>query len=136
VVLVYVLAIAFGIGWVLTNHHQRNLRASAQKLSLETIDDARKLFGLVEHAPCGYHSLNEHGMILKINRTELQWLGYSADELIGKQLYRKLVISETRGAFDEAFRRVLEDGHEGSAECELMCRDRSTLRARLLLSTW
>ena len=74
-VLVYVLAIAFGIGWVLTNHHQRTLRAGAQELSLETIDYARQLFDLVKHAPCGYHSLNEHGVILKINRTELQWLG-------------------------------------------------------------
>ncbi|WP_018403149.1 sensor domain-containing diguanylate cyclase [Marinobacter gelidimuriae] len=131
VVLVYVLAIAFGIGWVLTNHHQRTLRAGAQKLSLETRDDARELLDLYEHAPCGYHSLNKHGVILKINRTELQWLGYSADELIGKQLYRELVTSETRDAFDEAFRQVLGDGHEGSAECELMCRDGSTLQVAI-----
>jgi diguanylate cyclase (GGDEF)-like protein/PAS domain S-box-containing protein len=78
-------------------------------------------------APCGYHSLNERGVILKINRAELQWLGYSADELIGKQLYRELVTSETRDAFDEAFREVLGGSHEGSAECELMCRDGSTI---------
>ncbi|WP_053076104.1 sensor domain-containing diguanylate cyclase [Marinobacter psychrophilus] len=134
-VLVYVLAIAFVSGWVLTNHHQRTLRACAQKLLLETIDYARELFDLVEHAPCGYHSLNEHGVILKINRTELQWLGYSADELIGKQLYRELVTSETRGAFDEAFRRILEEGHGGSVECELMCRDRSTLRVAIKANT-
>jgi len=127
VVLVYVLAIAFGIGWVLTNHHQRTLRAGAQKLALETRDYAREFFDLYEHAPCGYHSLNKHGVILKINRTELQWLGYSADELIGKQLYRELVTSETRGAFDEIFRQVLGNNHEGSGKCELMCRDGSTL---------
>ena len=127
VALVYALAIAFGIGWVLTNHHQRTLRACAQKLSLETRDYAQEYFDLYEHAPCGYHSLNEHGVILKINRTELQWLGYSADKFIGKQLYRELVTSETRDAFDEAFRQVLGDNHKGSAECELMCRDGSIL---------
>lgn len=127
VALVYVLAIAFGIGWVLTNHHQRTLRARAQQLSREARDYARELTDLYEHAPCGYHSLNEKGVIIMINRTELQWLGYSSDELIGEKPYRELVTPETRGAFDEAFRQVLADGHEGSAECELMRRDGSTL---------
>ncbi|MCL7942917.1 diguanylate cyclase [Marinobacter sp. ATCH36] len=126
VVLVYVLAIAFGIVWVLSNHHQQRLRARAQQLSLEAKDTARELTDLYQQAPCGYHSLNEHGVITRINNTELRWLGYSADEIIGKQLYRELVTPETREAFDAAFRQVLGEDHEGSAECELMCRDGST----------
>jgi PAS domain S-box-containing protein len=126
VALVYVLAVAFGIVWVLSNHHQRRLRARAQRLSLEAKDTARELTDLYQNAPCGYHSLNEHGVITRINATELRWLGYSAEELIDKQLYRELVTPETREAFDTAFRQVLGEGHEGSAECELMCRDGST----------
>lgn len=30
---------------------------------------------LYNHAPCGYHSLDKGGFILRINDTELQWLG-------------------------------------------------------------
>lgn len=123
VILVYGLAIAVGIGWVLSNHHLRTLKSNAQRLSLEAKEYARELADLYENAPCGYHSLNEDGVIIKINRTERQWLGLSADELIDKQRYRELITPETRAAFDEAFQQVLMDGHEGSAECELICRD-------------
>lgn len=126
VALVYVLAVAFGIVWVLINHHQRCLRKQAQQLSLEAKETARELTDLYQNAPCGYHSLNQDGVITKINRTELRWLGYSAEELIGKQLYRELVTPDTREAFDKAFREVLGEEHEGSAECELMCRDGSS----------
>lgn len=127
VILVYGLAIAFGLGWVLTNHRQRTLKAEAQQLSAEARDYARELADLYENAPCGYHSLNEDGVIMKMNRTEQQWLGRRADELVGQQKYRELVTPETRAAFDKAFQEVLRDGHEGSAECELICQDGSTL---------
>src|SRR5919202_3074529 len=36
---------------------------------------------LYNNAPCGYHSLDENGTFLTINNTELQWLGYSKDEV-------------------------------------------------------
>ena len=121
IVVTYVLAIGFGLFWVLSNHRQRSLKEEAQKLSKNARAYARELMDLYENAPCGYHSLDEQGMIQKINRTELQWLGYSKDELVGKRYYRDLVSPETRAAFDEAFRAVLlSDEHEGSAEVELM----------------
>lgn len=127
VILVYGLAIAFGLVWVITNHRQRTLKANAQQLSVETRDYARELADLYENAPCGYHSLNEDGVIMKMNWTEQQWLGRSSDELVGKQKYRELVTPETRAAFDKAFQEVLREGHEGSADCELICQDGRTL---------
>ena len=30
---------------------------------------------LYDHAPCGYHSLDQEGRVLRMNQTELQWLG-------------------------------------------------------------
>ncbi|SDN86221.1 PAS domain S-box-containing protein/diguanylate cyclase (GGDEF) domain-containing protein [Halomonas shengliensis] len=62
-----------------------------------------------------------------MNRTELDWLGYRDDEVIDKRFYRDFVTPETRAAFDAAFRQVLGEGQEGSAECELLCRDGTRL---------
>lgn len=125
--MVYLMAIGFGIFWVLSNHHQRSLRGQAEALSMEARQYARDLHDLYENAPCGYHSLDQEGRVVKMNRTELSWLGYSADEVIGERCYRDFTSSGTREAFDAAFEAVLGQGHEGSAECELICRDGTVL---------
>lgn len=125
--LVYLMTIGFGLYWVMSNQHQRALRRHAEALSTEARQYARDLHDLYENAPCGYHSLDQQGLIVKMNRTELSWLGYSADEVIGERCYRDFVTPDTREAFDAAFDAVLGKGHEGSAECELICKDGSTL---------
>ncbi len=127
IVLVYLLSIAFGVFWVLSNHRLRGLRQRALTFSREARQYASEVQDLYEYAPCGYHSLDSEGRIIKINRTELEWLGYRADEVIGKRHYRDFVTSETREAFDAAFQKVLGEGREGGAECELLCRDGTRL---------
>src|SRR5690606_24469465 len=77
VVIMYGLAIGFSVFWVLSKHRQRSLKVKAQRLTQSARDYAQELTDLYENAPCGYHSLDELGVIHKINRTELQWLGYS-----------------------------------------------------------
>lgn len=124
--LVYLMAIGFSAFWVMSDHRQRSLRRQAEALSTETRQYARDLHDLYENAPCGYHSLDEDGRIVKMNRTELSWLGYNAEEVIGQRCYRDFVTPETRDAFDAAFDAVLGKVHEGSAECALTCRDGST----------
>src|SRR6056297_1926625 len=42
---------------------------------------ASELLDLYENAPCGYHSLDKDGFFVRINTTELSWLGYSRDEI-------------------------------------------------------
>jgi len=48
---------------------------------------AEELRDLYENAPCGYHSLDRNGLFTRINATELSWLGYSREELIGKKKF-------------------------------------------------
>lgn len=126
-VLVYLLSVAFGIFWVMSDHRLRGLRQRALAFSRKARQYAGEVQDLYEHAPCGYHSLDSDGRVIKINRTELDWLGYRGDEVIGKRYYRDFVTAETRAAFDMAFHRVLDQGKEGAAECELLCRDGSHL---------
>ncbi|RBP28333.1 PAS domain S-box-containing protein/diguanylate cyclase (GGDEF)-like protein [Marinobacter pelagius] len=112
--LTYMLAMSFGVFWVLTQHREETLRKKAHQYAVELED-------LYEQAPCGYHSLDEKGRVVKINRTELEWLGYPKEEVIGRD-YRDFVSPETRAGLDSAFRDVIE-GREGSVECELLCHD-------------
>ena len=127
IVLVYLLAMAFGVFWVLSHHRQRQLRARALVFSRAARQASSEVQDLYEHAPCGYHSLDSTGRVAKMNRTELDWLGYRADEVIGKHHYRDFITPETRDAFDAAFQQVLGQAGEGAAECALQCRDGTTL---------
>ncbi|MDF3919299.1 diguanylate cyclase [Salinicola salarius] len=127
IALVYLLSVAVGIFWVLSHDRQRSLRQRALLFFREARQYAGEVQDLYENAPCGYHSLDSEGRIVKINRTELEWLGYRADEIIDRRLYRDFVTPETREAFDAAFQQVLGKGQEGAAECELLCRDGTVL---------
>nr|WP_205741932.1 diguanylate cyclase [Halomonas marinisediminis] len=127
IVLVYLLSVAFGVFWVLSNHRLRGLRQRALLFSREARQYAGEVQDLYQHAPCGYHSLDSDGRVIRMNRTELEWLGYRADEVIDQRHYRDFVTPETRAAFDAAFHQVLGEGQEGSAECELLCRDGTRL---------
>jgi PAS domain S-box-containing protein len=59
--------------------------------------------GLYHTAPCGYHSLDIDGMFERVNRTELQMLGYEEDELIGNQNFGDLLTPESNRVFWENF---------------------------------
>ena len=118
--LIYLLAIAFGVYWVLSHHRQMRLREQAQRHASEAHEYAWQVRDLYENAPCGYHSLDGSGRVVKMNSTELEWLGYKATEVIGTASYRDFVSPETLEAFEEAFQAVQGSKQEGSAECELV----------------
>jgi sigma-B regulation protein RsbU (phosphoserine phosphatase) len=46
------------------------------------IDDFEDMF---ENSPCGYITLGVNGRIARVNKTLLEWMGRSADEMIGKR---------------------------------------------------
>jgi two-component system sensor histidine kinase/response regulator len=49
-------------------------------------------------APVAYHELDEHGIILRVNRTELTMLGYAEEEMVGRPVWEFLVESVARDA--------------------------------------
>ncbi|MBI2419288.1 MAG: PAS domain-containing protein, partial [Ignavibacteriales bacterium] len=51
---------------------------------------------LYNHAPCGYHSVDTTGIFVRINETELEWLGYLREELIGKMQFADLLTPASR----------------------------------------
>ncbi|HID06503.1 MAG TPA: GAF domain-containing protein, partial [Armatimonadetes bacterium] len=51
---------------------------------------------LYDNAPVGYHTVDAVGIITDMNRTELEWLGYRAEEIIGKVEFCKLLTRDSQ----------------------------------------
>ncbi len=50
-------------------------------------ESEEKFRDLYDHAPVGYHEYDKEGRITKVNRTDLEMLGYTAEELIGQPIW-------------------------------------------------
>jgi PAS domain S-box-containing protein len=79
--------------------------------------------GLYHSAPCGYHSLADDGRITHINHTELQMLGYEADELVGKQSFENLLTPTSKSVFRENFALAKQRGWIRDLEFQAIHKD-------------
>ncbi len=84
---------------------------------------------LYNNAPCGYHSLDKDGKFIAINDTELSWLGYNRDEVIGKLKITDVLTSESAAKFRENLALCLERGLIKNLELQLICKDGMTFPA-------
>ena len=80
---------------------------------------------LFDNAPLGYHSLSKEGIYLNINQTELNWLGYSHEEVVGKLNFRNLVHPDYTQVFLSTFREFLKKGYAHNIELKLVRKDGS-----------
>lgn len=81
---------------------------------------AETVADLYNHAPCGYHSLDKNGLFSQINDTELEWLGVSRDDVIGKRSPMEFMTPEGRLAFERRFAQFLEQGSAKELEFEFL----------------
>lgn len=87
---------------------------------------ARDTKDLYDHAPIGYHSLDENGLIVDINQTELNWLGYTADEVINKLNFKDLLTDKSKQTFKSSFQEFLETGTARDIEFDLIRKNGET----------
>jgi len=90
---------------------------------------AHEISDLYHHAPCGYHSLDAAGRFVKINDTELSWLGYRRDELVERLKFADLLTPASRADFERHFSDSLRSGAVHELEVELRRKDGSLLPA-------
>lgn len=95
-----------------------------ETLLLKNVQDVQDLY---DRAPCGYHSLNSQGMFVGINQTELDWLGYHKDEVIGKIRFLDLLTPESVALFHQQFPRFMEKGLVRDLEFEMRRKDGSLM---------
>ena len=99
---------------------ERKLAEESFQKSSEEIKD------LYNNAPCGYHSLDKDGVICRINNTELEWLGYTRDEVVGKMVWTDLVGVESALLYKKRFPQFMERGRLRDIECEMIRKDGTT----------
>jgi PAS domain S-box-containing protein len=105
--------------------------ASLNERLQQTLDDARALY---HRAPCGYHSVDATGIFVLINRTELDWLGATEDEVVGKMHFRDFVLPEFVDLVKDRLQRLIRGEKLEAAEIGMRRRDGSSFVA-LLSST-
>ncbi|OOG81154.1 hypothetical protein B0E41_18620 [Hydrogenophaga sp. A37] len=115
-----------------TRVHERTAELAAVNDRMRrTLQDAQALY---DQAPCGYHSVDATGTYVTINRTELSWLGYTRDEVIGKMRFRDHVLPADLGNIRDRLQRLIRHEKLDAAEVGMRRRDGSTFVA-LLSST-
>jgi len=77
-----------------------SIKAGGQFVRREDLAD------LFENAPCGYLVTDPDGRITKVNATFVRWIGWAADDLIGKRL-RDLLTIQARIFYETNFAPLL-----------------------------
>ncbi len=85
---------------------------------------ARELEDLYHEAPCGYHSLDADGKVLRINDTELRWLGRPREQVLGRPM-TEFLSPPSQEAFRQRFPRLRAEGGMVQLEVELLRHDGS-----------
>lgn len=93
-----------------------------------------EIFDLYNNAPCGYHSIGPDGTFMNINNTELIWLGYDRDEIIGKMKFSDLLTPDSIDKFKVNFPILQQQGYINDLEYTLIRKD-GTVFPILLNST-
>jgi PAS domain S-box-containing protein len=100
----------------------------ANELLSVALQQARDIY---DHAPCGYHSLAGDGLIVEINQTELKWLGYTREEVVGKLHFQSLLGETDRKNFFGQLPKLRAGGNSRDVEFEIRRKDGSCFHALL-----
>ncbi|MEG3879730.1 PAS domain S-box protein [Microcoleus sp. herbarium7] len=108
---------------ILEINHDITDRKQAESVLQQYINQVEDLYN---NAPCGYHSLDPEGTIIKINDTELKWLGYTREEILHVKKFSDLVTSETKNIFYQSFPVFKKQGWIENLEFQMLNKDGST----------
>ncbi|HVN70631.1 MAG TPA: PAS domain S-box protein [Desulfomonilia bacterium] len=86
---------------------------------------------LYNNAPCGYHSLDAAGVYIRINDTELQWLGYTREEVIGKMKFSDVISPASLDTFNKSFPRLKAQGWISDLEFDMVRKDGTVIQVLL-----
>ena len=97
-----------------------------RRAELELQRSSEQIHDLYNQAPCGYHSLDQDGVCVRVNDTQVSWLGFSRDELLGKR-FSDLLTPKSARVFAKAFPLIKQRGWLRDIELQLVRRDGSSM---------
>jgi PAS domain S-box-containing protein len=101
----------------------------------ELASAAKEIEDLYNNAPCGYHSLDSDGVFIRINNTEISWLGYKREEIIGKKRFQDVITSEGLKTFRENYPAFMTRGSIAEIEYDMVRKDGTKLPVLLSATT-
>jgi len=106
--------------WAYKSNRQKETLESRIKERTFELDD------LYNNAPTGYHSFDKNGLFININKTELNWLGYTKEEVVGKLNALQVLTPDSQGIFKKTFPKLIESRGIEGLELEFLRKDGST----------
>ena len=97
-----------------------------RRAQLELQRSSQQIHDLYNHAPCGYHSLDKDGVCVSVNDTQVNWLGYTRSEIVGKR-FAEFLPSKSVPLFRKAFSLIKQRGWARDVELQLIRRDGSCM---------
>ncbi len=94
-----------------------------KELQDRLVASAREIEDLYDSAPCGYHSLAADGTYVRINATELSWIGCRREEVVGKSKLSDFFTEAGRAQFEKNFPEFLRTGCTSGLEYDLVGRN-------------
>lgn len=107
---------------------EEKYRRLSEQLEERVLQATAEIRDLYENAPAGYHSLDEDGRFTQINQTELNWLGYPRNEVIGRP-FADFVTDKGLSVFKENYPAFKQRGWLRDLEMEFMRKDGTTFLA-------
>lgn len=108
-----------------------DLEHRVEERTAELEASRRELEDLYNQAPCGYHSLDPEGRYVRVNDTELGWLGYGRDEVVGRMSAADILTAESLRTFRKNFPQFKETGRLEDLELDLVRKDGTVLSVSL-----
>jgi len=119
------------VGRILATGHDRLIKEREilqlnQSLEQRVGERTAEVHDLYDNAPAGYSSLDAAGLIISMNQTQLNWLGYRCEELLGRPI--TILLSESSQAvFRESFPIFRQTGSVSNLELEFIRKDGSLM---------
>ena len=108
------------LGGILVSTRDVTSHADTENALRAALAEAADLY---DNAPCGYHSLDADGVIVRINDTELGWLGCTREEIVGRRRIEAFLTPAGRAAFEASFPTLQAGGDVRDVEFDLVGAD-------------
>jgi PAS domain S-box-containing protein len=126
----------------LVDHHGTIIGASTiardvtehKRAELALRQFADEIQDLYNKAPCGYHSLDSDGVYVRVNDTELNWLGYTREEVVRRKKFSEVLTPAGNEIFEREFALLKDTSVGKELEVELVTKS-GTLRSVSLNAT-